>query len=296
MDKIEQKGKDIYQELTDKIVYAIEKGVVNNWQMPWHTKDGNSLLPANVLSKKAYRGINILSLWVTVAEKGYSSNLWGTYKQWQELGAQVRKGEKAASITFWKIKELDQEMESQEESDPKKAFFARGYYVFNADQVSGYEIKEESIEPQERIDQAEDFFRDLRALIFHGGNKAFYSLKADQIVLPMFEMFKDALYYYGTLAHEHIHWTAHESRLNRNLENRFGSESYAFEELIAELGSAFISARLGLINEPRAEQISYLDSWLKVLKGDKRAIFTAASKAQEAVDWMYMQFENSKVA
>jgi antirestriction protein ArdC len=296
MDKIEQKSKDIYQELTDKIVYAIEKGAVNNWQMPWHMKDGSSLLPANVLSKKTYRGINILSLWVTVIEKGYSSNLWGTYKQWQELGAQVRKGEKSTLVTFWKVRELEQETESEEESNSKKLFIARGYPVFNADQVNGFEAEKESIEPQGRIKQAEEFFRGLKSSISHGGNKAFYSFEADQIVLPVFEVFKDPLNYYGTLAHEHIHWTAHESRLNRNLENRFGSESYAFEELIAELGSAFLSASLGLVNEPRAEQVSYLNSWLKVLKGDKRAIFTASSKAQEAIDWMYMQFEKSKVA
>lgn len=299
MSKEEEKIKDIYQQITDKIVTAIEQGLINKWEMPWHTKDTNLLIPINVLSGKAYRGINILSLWIESAEKEYTSNIWGTYKQWQELGAQVRKGEKSTLITFWKIRELEQDAESEEEeiSDVKKVFFAKGYSVFNADQVDGYEVKTEHIEQEEgRIKNAEEFFFGLGALVCHGGNRAFYSLASDKIVLPAFEAFKDALYYYGTLAHEYIHWTGNESRLNRNLLNRFDSDAYAFEELIAELGSAFICATLGLTNEPRSEQVSYLDSWLKVLKGDKRAIFTAASKAQEAIDWMFMQFDKAKAA
>src|SRR5262249_52418138 len=142
----------------------------------------------------------------------------------------------------------------------------------------------------ERIASAEEFFASTGADIRHGGNKAFYHPVDDYIQMPEFGAFRNPIDYYAILSHEEIHWTAHPTRCNRNLSDRFGSESYAAEELIAELGAAYLCAGLGLSNKPRKDHASYLSSWLKVLRGDKRAIFTAAAKAQEAVDWLERRY------
>jgi antirestriction protein ArdC len=165
--------------------------------------------------------------------------------------------------------------------------FTKGYSVFNAAQVDGYTAKADLERPlPERIEQAEAFFKAIGSDLRHGGNQAFYSLSGDYVQMPPFEAFKDGLSYYSVLAHEHTHWTANAARCNRELGKRFGDNAYAAEELIAELGAAFTCAHLGLSTEPRPDHAQYLHSWLKVLKADKRAIFTAASKAQQAADWL----------
>jgi antirestriction protein ArdC len=138
----------------------------------------------------------------------------------------------------------------------------------------------------ERIERAEMFFRTIGATLRHGGNRAFYAPDADYIQIPPFGAFKENVAYYSTLAHEHTHWTAKDNRCDRQLGKRFGDNGYAAEELIAELGAAFTCAHLGLSTEPREDHAQYINSWLKVLKADSRAIFTAASKAQQASDWM----------
>jgi antirestriction protein ArdC len=165
--------------------------------------------------------------------------------------------------------------------------FTRGYSVFNAAQVDGYTPAADSDIPMpERIAHAEAFFQTIGADVRHGGNQAFYAPATDHIQMPPFPAFRDNLSYYSTLAHETTHWTAKESRCDRQLGKRFGDSAYAAEELIAELGAAFTCAHLGLSTEPREDHAQYLASWLKVLKADSRAIFTAASKAQQATDWM----------
>jgi antirestriction protein ArdC len=240
------------------------------------------------VSRKPYRGINILVLWAIAQEKGYKSGTWATYKQWQELGAQVRKGEKSAHVVFWKF--FDAETEQEDTSNPKssgRAPMARDYWVFNADQVDGYAAPEEPKETQEkRIASVEEFFRGLGIDVKPGGNRAYYAPETDFVHMPAFDAFKEPLFYYSVLSHESTHWTGAPARLNRDLSGRFGTESYAVEELVAELGSAFLCAELGLPTDPRQDHAPYVASWLKVLKNDKRAIFTAAAKAQEAVDWM----------
>jgi antirestriction protein ArdC len=164
---------------------------------------------------------------------------------------------------------------------------ARDYWVFNADQVEGYQKPEETkLTHGERIAQAEEFFRSLEMDLQPGGNRAYYSPSTDSVHMPAFDAFKEPLFYYSVLSHETTHWTAAPHRLDRDLSGRFGSESYAMEELVAELGAAFLCSDLGLPTDPRKDHSPYIASWLRALKNDKRAIFTAAAKAQEAIDWM----------
>ena len=290
--------QDVYQRVTNQIIEAIERGA-GDWKMPWHQTAGENFVPINAQSKKPYRGINILSLWAAAEERGYNTNLWATYKQWQELGANVRKAEKATLVVFWKFSDLgidEGSKDEEREEESRRSVLARGYSVFNADQVDGFTPPEMSAIPDvERVQTAENFFSALGADIRHGGNRACYSPGTDHIQMPRFEVFQSAIAYYSTLAHESTHWTGAVSRLNRELSTRFGGEAYAAEELIAELGAAFLCAELGLSNEPRPDHAAYLASWLRVLKNDKRAIFTAASKAQAAVDYMHGKQEEERL-
>jgi antirestriction protein ArdC len=168
----------------------------------------------------------------------------------------------------------------------------KGYTVFNVEQIEGlpaqyYAVAEARLDPVQRIERAEGFFAATRADINHGGNQAFYSVTHDRVQMPPFESFRDAESYYATLAHEMTHWTRHPKRLDRDFgRKRFGDEGYAMEELVAELGSAFLSADLDLSLTPREDHASYIGNWLNVLQSDKRAIFTAASHAQRAADYL----------
>jgi antirestriction protein ArdC len=291
--------RDVYCTVTSQIIDAIEKGV-GNWRMPWHTTGRDAFSPINITSKKAYRGINTLCLWAAADAKGYDSGEWGTYKQWQERKAQVRKGEKSTTVVFWKFANDARETQDGGEDVPacaSRLMFARAYSVFNASQVDGYTAKPEPLPAiGERIACAETFFSTTGARLSHGGNRAFYSPAEDRIQMPRFEAFAEKLSYYGTLAHEHIHWTSKAERCDRQLGKRFGDSAYAAEELIAELGAAFVCAQLGLESEPREDHAQYIQSWLKVLKADKRAIFTAASKAQQACDWLVNRAGSLSVA
>lgn len=278
--------QDTFQKVTDQIVKAIEEGA-GSYRMPWRTSGGFPSSPINAVTKRPYRGINILVLWATAQAKGYKAGTWATYKQWQELGAQVRKGEKSTNVVFWKFFDQEQESESSEEHTSRRIPMARDYWVFNSDQVDGYRKPEEiPFSKEERVEQAEEFFRTLGVQIKSGGNGAYYSHVDDAVFMPPFDAFKEALFYYSVLSHETTHWTGAPHRLNRDMAHRFGTEGYAVEELVAELGAAFLCAEFGLPSDPRKDHAPYISSWLKALKNDKRAIFTAAAKAQEAVDWM----------
>lgn len=277
---------DVYTRITNQILEAMENGA-GNWQMPWHSESG-TMRPVNALSGKPYRGVNVLALWCAADEAGYSSDKWATYKQWAESGAQVRKGEKSSTIVFWKIGDTEESAEADSDENGPRRIIARGYNVFNAEQVEGYQAPVLPPRPEiQRIQEADDFFSALKADIRHGGGRAFYRPATDNIQMPPFEVFRNAVAYYATLAHETTHWTGAKTRLDRDLKGRFGDESYAAEELVAELGAAFLCADLGLANEPRPDHAAYVANWIKVLKGDKRAIFTAAAKAQQAVDFAH---------
>jgi antirestriction protein ArdC len=278
--------RDVYQTVTAQIISAIEQGT-GSWRMPWHTSGRFASSPINVTSRKPYRGINTLCLWASAQSKGYESGEWATYKQWEDHGAQVRKGEKATTVVFWKFADDAADADDGTPTSGSRLVFTRGYSVFNGAQVDGYTPKAEPESTlNERIEEADAFFRAIGANVRHGGNLAFYSSLSDHIQMPPFQAFVESVSYYSTLAHEHTHWTANAGRCDRQLGKRFGDHSYAAEELIAELGAAFTCAHLGLSTEPRKDHAQYINSWLKVLKADKRAIFMAASKAQQATDWL----------
>lgn len=271
----------IHHTITARLVAAIEAGA-GEWRMPWH-HGGSTLRPSNVLSGRAYQGINTLVLWADASAKGYGSAVWGTYRQWQQLGCQVRKGMKAAPVVFYGQKE-------QEGDCPQ--WFARTNAVFNADQVEGYEAP-----PPVTVDTLPDveaFVAQTGASLAHGGDRACYVPKTDQILMPEREKFKGTEAYYATLMHELTHWTGIESRCNRDMMGRFGSDAYAMEELVAELGASFLCADLGISTEPRPDHAQYLDHWLRVMRSDVKAIFTAASKATQAAK--YLQGEREVVS
>jgi antirestriction protein ArdC len=294
---MDQQRADIYTRITAEIATAIENGA-GEWHMPWN-HDGSSIArPRNVISDKGYRGINVLALWVAARRSGYANGTWGTYQQWSQLGCQVRKGEKATSVVFWK-----QMHRHHSDADPSGAagthsaehedqrrFFARGYCVFNARQVDGYAPPDlPSLPDSERIVRADAFFAALNIPIITGGDEACYRPSIDTVFMPPFERFIDSASYYSCLGHEIGHATGAKHRLDRDLTGRFGSAKYAMDEVIVELTSSFIMADLGIAHKPRAEHAAYIASWIEILKDDPRAIFTAASKAQAAADWMHAQ-------
>lgn len=226
---------DIYEKITASIIEAIEFGC-GKFEMPWHTFGS---LPSNAANKRRYRGINVLVLWATASQRGYTAQLWATYQQWRELGAQVRQGEKSTAVVFWKFYGDDNDSEAENIGNEtgersRKGCFARAYHVFNADQVKGFSVPDMPALPEaRRIQQAEDFFHRTGARIIETGTRAYYDSNTDEIHMPPFSLFKKADYFYSTLAHETIHFCGHVSRCNRQLGNRFGSELYAAEELVA---------------------------------------------------------------
>jgi antirestriction protein ArdC len=287
------KGQDIYQSVTDDIIRAIEDGqTAEKFQLPWN---GFSAIPENANTGKTYRGINIPVLWAHQLHGGFKSGLWATYKQWQEQGAQVRKGEKGSHIVFWKTFETDAEADAQEETDSKTRIMARWSVVFNADQVDGFTFPESEAATgtAERIASVEDFITATQAAVKDGQGSAFYDRKQDYIGMPDMGLFRDTENgtatesYYATILHELTHWSGADHRLKREKGKRFGDSAYAFEELVAELGAAMLCAALGIVSTTRADHAQYIDGWLKALKDDKRFIFSAASQAQKAADYLF---------
>lgn len=266
----------LYAETTQQIVDLIEAGA-GTWKMPWQAI-AEAGQPVNALTHKGYRGGNHMVFAMVAAAKGYSGT-WATYKQWQTLGAQVRKGEKSTYGVKWSV------VEDRKTGEDRLVPYV--FSVFAAEQVDGWTTPEMiERDTPERIEEAERFFTALGAKVVHGGNRACYMPGLDQIMLPELERFAEASAYYATAAHEHAHWTGNSARLDRNLTGKFGSDSYAVEELVAELSAAFTCCHLGISSTPRPDHASYLASWLRVLKADASAIFTAASKAQEASDYL----------
>jgi antirestriction protein ArdC len=284
---------DVYQKITDRIVSELEKGV-RPWLKPWSVEHAGGRITRPLRANGIpYQGINVFMLWAEAMEKGYAAAIWMTFKQALALKACVRKGEKGSLVVYAdKIIRTATDSATGEESETAIPFM-KGYTVFNAEQIDGlpehfYAKPAPRTDPIARVAHAEAFFAACRANILHGGNVACYVITQDVLRMPPFEVFKDAESYYATLAHELTHWTRHETRLNRDFgRKRFGDEGYAMEELVAELGAAYLSADLDLTPEVRADHAAYIDSWLTVLKKDKRAIFTAASHAQRAADFLH---------
>ncbi|MBS1714204.1 MAG: DUF1738 domain-containing protein [Armatimonadetes bacterium] len=283
--------RSVYERVTNQIIESIESGAAT-YEMPWHASGADVSIPRNAATGNRYRGVNVLALWMAAHASCYPENIWATLAQWNSLGHSVKRGEKATVAVFWKPAEAapDDRTETQDEVEgsPRQQWIARAFSVFNAAQTSDYQLPQtEVLEPRRRIVRAEVFFGALNADIRHGGSKAYYKPLTDHVQMPPFEAFFDEIAYYSTLSHEVTHWTAHPSRLNRDLSGRFGTDSYAAEELVAELGSAFICADLAIELEPRLDHAGYIQSWLKLLSSDSRAIFTAAQQAQRAADFLH---------
>jgi len=290
--------RDLYQDVTNAIVGQIEAGA-GQWVRPWA---GGAGIPSNAVTGAEYRGVNILSLWGSAAARGYGAGLWASFKQWQAVGAQVRKGEKGTMIVYAGAVSVRDPAEAAEAAE-RKVHFLKCSHVFNAAQVDGFEAP--AIERPalgERIAAAEAFVENTGAVIQYGNDRAFYAIARDIVAMPDLERFTGTPTstpteaFYGVLLHELTHWTGHAKRCDRQFGKRFGDQAYAAEELVAELGAAFLCAKLGITAEPRADHAQYLASWLQILKGDKRAIFTAASKASAAVDYLMAQQESKRAA
>ena len=290
---METKKDSIYTLITNQIVKSIENGLTNRTcSLPWYSLESNLMIPKNVVTSSSYKGINILILWLTAEVKGYKKGSWATFKQWQTLGGKIKKGEKSTLIVYSeRFKKEDEESEEKQ----KTYYVTKGYNVFNIEQLENPEGLTSKIIDTNNINVG-DYFSDLNINITHGGDSAFYSISKDTVNLPNKNRFKSIEGYYSTLCHEIIHWTAHETRLNRNLKNRFGSESYAMEELIAELGAAFLCSELKITNKLRNDHAKYINNWLTVLKNDSRAIFSASAKAQQAVEWIKDNKQQNKIA
>jgi antirestriction protein ArdC len=272
---------EIRSRVTTQIIEALKAGTPP-WRRPW-SESSDMGFPTNALTKKPYRGINVLLL----QAQGFASKYWGTYQQWQNIGGQVMKGEKATKIVFYKpfSKSVINDDGAKEDF-----FVLREYSVFNAEQCKDPAIKLPKATIANFIDfePAEEAITATGADIRFGGNRAFYRVEQDYIQLPPKESFVSEREFYGTVTHECAHWSGHESRLNRLGKNdRFGSAAYAFEELVAEIAGCFMCTELNLPqSEDLSNQHAYLANWLQVLRNDQGAIMRAASQASKAVDFI----------
>lgn len=282
---------DLYATVTRQIIADLEKGVTP-WTKPWSAEHlaGHVSRPLRH-NHQPYSGVNVLLLWAQALARGFSAPIWMTFRQALELGGHVRKGEKGATVVYANAITRTEEGGDGAEVE-RKIPFLKAYTVFNVDQVEGlpaayYALERPVLDPSQRVESAERFFRATGAQVRHGGSQAYYAPAGDYVQLPPFEAFIDPESYYATLAHECTHWTRHPTRLDRDFgRKRFGDAGYAREELVAELGAAFLCADLGLELTPREDHAAYIGHWLEVLAGDKRFIFTAAAHAQRAVDYL----------
>lgn len=283
---------DLYTRITADIVAQLERGV-RPWHQPWaHDHPAGPISRPLRSTGEPYRGINVVVLWLTAFNKGYLAPLWLTFQQAKQLGGSVKKGEKGTSVVYANTFEKTKTDASGEETTERIPFL-KAYTVFNAEQTEGlpghFYAPAPSPKPEaERLSHAEAFLTHTKADTRHGGGKAFYSPSGDFIQLPPFETFHTREAYYATRAHESIHWTKNETRLNRSFDSkRFGDAGYAVEELVAEMGAAFLCADLGIAAEVMPEHAQYLNAWLTVLKQDAKAVFTAAAHAEKAAEYLH---------
>ena len=284
---------DIYTRITNHIVADLEQGI-RPWHRPWSAEHAVGKITRPLRHNGIpYKGINVIMLWSAAVVKGHACPLWLTFKQAHELGGHVKKGEKGELVVYAN-RITRTETDGKGEETEREIPFLKGYTVFNAEQCEGlpahyYAAPEAPALPMsQRIDAADQFFVATGADIRHGGTRAYYAEGSDHVQMPPFETFQDAESYAATLAHELIHWTKHGKRLARDMGRvKWGDEGYAKEELVAELGAAFLSADLGITPEVRPDHAAYIGSWLKALKNDKRFIFTAAAHAQRAADYLH---------
>lgn len=279
---------DLYQTITDKIIAQLEVGTAP-WVRPWSVEADP--FPRNAISQRSYRGINNILLGIEHVAHGYTTNQWLTFRQALQLGGNVRRGERSSPVIYYEAKVIEKPDDATvaDGYEPEKRFvpLLKVFHVFNLDQI---ENLPEKLQPTpsdftwEAGPTAEHLIEASEASIRHQGFQAFYSPLNDVIYLPPQSTFADASSYYGTALHELAHWTGHTSRLGRKLGRRFGDAAYAVEELIAEMGAAFLATHCRL--DGQLQHASYIASWLDVLHRDKRAVLIAAAQAQKAADYL----------
>lgn len=276
-------SRNLNKEITDKILAALESGVIP-WRKPWH-EYGSGVMPRNAITGRAYSGANVFTLWMARDELKYATARYLTYKQAQEAGGNVRKGEKGHPIIY--VGSIEKESDNGEKF---RAMFLKSFTVFNLAQCDGLESLDDTtppaINPQDRIQLAEEFLAATGAHITHGEARAYFSTKQDRINLPIFESFTGAAEYYSTAFHELTHWTGHESRLDRTFGKRFADAAYSVEELTAELGAAFLCAEFGFDNETLENSAAYIATWSKALKSNERIFIAAAAAASRAHEYL----------
>ncbi len=280
-----QSIKDTYQRITDTIIEQLEAGT-KPWIRPWRGRSRGSLFWRRATGE-AYRGINVLMLWLASELAGYEENTWMTYRQLISAARSARvKGSLVVKYGTFTPKER--------EDDERAIPYLKGYTVFNIEQIENlperfYRLAEElPALPVPHLENVETFVRNTGAAITYGRTIACYRPGPDDILMPDRARFVDEVHLYSTLLHEMSHWSGAEHRLDRDLSGRFGGESYAIEELVAELSAAFLCADLGVAHNPRYNTATYLESWLKVLKNDKRAILTACRQSPGAADYLHV--------
>lgn len=283
--------KDLHKEISGKILTAMESGNLP-WVKPWSGKGTNNM-PRNAVSKRAYSGANVLLLWLSGEANNYTSGKWLTYKQAVELGGNVRKGEKSTSIVYAST------FEKQNENGEKNIIpFLKSYAVFAIEQCENLEQLNDKpmiLNVEQRDAECEAFIKTSGADVRHGGGRAYYTTNGDYIMLPPYETFNGSNGYYNTALHELVHWSGHENRCNRQFGKRFGDKAYAAEELVAELGAAFMCAEFGY--DMVTQHAAYIQNWIELIKDDSKAFITAASKASAAVEYLRgLALQDEKIA
>lgn len=292
MGRITDNRADVYQEITDQMIAMIEAGT-----RPWSKSWNGSTAPNIPLRSTGvpYRGVNVLTLWVAAMTKGYARPHWLTFKQAIALGGGVRKGEKGSTVVYANKIEVSDDKGSGErgEHGKRQVAFLKRYTVFNAEQIDGIEAKYPTpapiitaTNPDERDAELDALFSRVPVTLKHHGSQPYYQPSGDHVVMPEYADFHTSDDYYSTLAHELCHATGHVDRLARPTLLSTKRDDYAREELVAELGAAFISGAIGIKLHDREDHAAYLANWLSALRNDKRCIFTAATQAQAAADWL----------
>lgn len=282
--------RDHYQEVTDRIIAALEAGTPP-WRRPWDPdKAGGPAMPRNAATGQRYRGINVLTLGMSGLAFCSGDPRWATYKQAEDRGWQVRRGERGTTGYFFKRLELRDDSRPEDDEDAVRRIpLLRAFTLFHASQIDGipaYVPPTVAEAPWRAPEAAEIILANSGAVVRIGGERAFYSLATDHIQMPPQAAFATALGYCGVLIHEMSHWTGASSRLNRDLRNSFGSHDYAREELRAEIGQVMVCAELGIADCDFSNNAAYVASWLEKLRSDRKEIFRAAADAQRIADYL----------
>jgi antirestriction protein ArdC len=294
----DQARVNLYDEVTARLIAEMEAGRVP-WVQPWGRGDGASAgLPRNAKTGRSYSGINVLILWGAVIGAGYPSQGWLTFRQALEAGGSVRKGERGTGVVYADrfVPEAEKARAVEAGGDARTIPFLKRFTVFNVAQCDGIpaDFSPEPVPLPEReiVPVAEAVITASGVAFRIGGDRAFYVPSHDFVQVPPQPAFFDQINYYRTALHELIHATGHASRVGRTLTGAFGSKDYAREELVAEMGSAFLCASFGI--EPTVRHADYLASWLDVLREDNRAVFRAASAASKAAEWLLARYAEAQ--